>query len=74
MAHSIDFATDPGTKILEMLQFLSGGSDLFLKMLQVPMPAFEPLQFGGQSITVCGVCLSGLAQAPNLSLHVSLRG
>jgi hypothetical protein len=57
-----------------MLQFLSGGSDLFLKMLQVLMLAFEPFQCVGKSITVCGICLSGLPQVPNLSLHVSLRG
>jgi hypothetical protein len=55
-----------------MLQFLGGGGDLLLNMLQILMLPFEPLQLCSKSIPVCGTRLCGLAQAPNLSLPVSL--
>jgi hypothetical protein len=51
-----------------MLQFLSSRSNLFLDVLEILLLFFEPLQFGGKSVTVCAGRLTGLGQAGNLSL------
>jgi hypothetical protein len=43
-----------------MLQFLGRRSNLPLDVMEVLVPLFEPLQFGGKSVTVCAGRLSGL--------------
>jgi hypothetical protein len=55
-----------------MLQFLSRRRNLLLDVLEILVPVFEPLQFGGKRIAARTGRLSRLGQAGDLSLCVGL--